>query len=99
MSLSQIRTQCQPVAASFLRYLAIPRAILSYLCDPIYRIMPANQVTLQPRPVPPMPKIAIAENHDSCGAEDDVWLAWQISGVLAIPKPEPRKLAAQQNLV
>src|SRR5207302_6626729 len=71
----------------FLGYIAVSLAIPSDFRNPVRRVVPSQQEPREPRPMPAMPKVAVAENSDLCFLEHHIRVARQVIGIRSVLKP------------
>ena len=80
------------------RHLPVPLAIPFDLRNPIWRIPAFSQLALPLRPLTPMPKITVAENHDTVSRDYHVRTADQRGRMQAIPNSGSPKSLSQEDL-
>jgi hypothetical protein len=78
--------------------LAVALPIACDFCYPVFGIVTPQEFRTKLRPVPPMPEVTIAEDRDSRCHENDIWVARQTHGVLAIPQAERPERPTQHQL-
>lgn len=80
------------------RHLPVPLAIPFDLRNPIGRIPAFSQLALPLRPLTPMPKITVAENHDTVSRNYHVGAADERGRMQAIPNSGSPKSLSQEDL-
>lgn len=80
------------------RHLPVPLAIPFDLRNPIWRIPAFSELALPLRPVTPMPKITVAEDHDMVSRDHQVGTARQCGRVQPIPDSGSPKSLSQEDL-
>jgi hypothetical protein len=79
------------------RHLPVPLTIPFDLRNPIWRIPTFSELALPLRPLTPMPKITVAEDHDTVSRDHQVGTAGQCGRVQPIPNSGGPKSLSQQD--